>query len=72
MSRMIARTTAPHGLNANGRRDRARSPEWIGPGAWLAKALFTRKARRYLNLDAPTIAGIAERERTPWGASGSS
>lgn len=57
------RTEASHELSATAAGTRlSLAIEWTGPGAWLAKALFTRKARRYVELEAETFAGLAERE----------
>ncbi|RRS00541.1 SRPBCC family protein [Glycomyces terrestris] len=36
---------------------------WSGPGAWLAKALFSRKTRRFVEQEAAAFARLAEGER---------
>lgn len=56
------RTEASHELEPDGAGTRlALAIEWSGPGAWLAKALFSGRARRYIAAEAAAFAALAER-----------
>lgn len=55
------RTKASHELHPSGDGTRLElGIEWSGPGAWLAKALFTPKSRRFLEQEAAAFADLAE------------
>ncbi|MCD0444134.1 SRPBCC family protein [Glycomyces sp. A-F 0318] len=55
------RTRASHELKASGAGTRlALAIEWSGPGAWVAKAFFAGKARRYVAAEAAAFAALAE------------
>jgi hypothetical protein len=56
------RTRASHELHASGAGTRLElAIEWSGPGAWLARAFFTRKTHRFLEQEAAAFADHAER-----------
>ncbi|HEU5045371.1 MAG TPA: SRPBCC family protein [Nocardioidaceae bacterium] len=56
------RTTATHELTAEGQGARlALGVDWSGPLAWLVRLMFASKARRMVELEAETFAGLAHR-----------
>lgn len=58
------RTTASHELRPTAAGSRLKlSIEWSGPGAWLARALVTGKARRFMEQEAAAFAELAEGRR---------
>ncbi|MBV2364479.1 SRPBCC family protein [Streptomonospora nanhaiensis] len=56
------RTVASHALVPDGAGTEIRlSIRWTGPGAWLARALFTRKTRAFLAAEADAFERLAQR-----------
>lgn len=54
-------TVATHTVTAEGRGSRLRlTLEWAGPLAPIVRALLSRKAQRMIDLEAATLAGLAE------------
>nr|BFF27100.1 hypothetical protein GCM10025732_50650 [Glycomyces mayteni] len=56
------RTEAVHEARADGegRTRLALSITWTGSGAWIARILFSGKARRYMAKEAEAFAALAE------------
>ena len=58
------RTTASHELHPTATGSRLKlGIDWSGPGAWLARALFTGKARHFMEQEAAAFAELAERRQ---------
>lgn len=56
----VVRTTAFHELEPDGSDTRVLlGIEWAGPGAWLARRLFSRKTRAFLNQEADAFTRLA-------------